>query len=86
MTPFDRRLLAAIVRLGRNAYGVTIRQAVAAAEGRDTAIGAVYAALERLEEQGLVDSFEGEATAGRGGRRKRYWIVTNAGKVTLERG
>lgn len=38
-------------------------------------IGAIYTALERLEQAGRLRSFEGEATPERGGRRKRYYTV-----------
>ena len=47
------------------------------------AMGSVYAALERLEEKGLVTSRMGEATAERGGRAKRYFRLTDAGLTAV---
>jgi DNA-binding PadR family transcriptional regulator len=41
--------------------------------------------LNRLEEKGLVKSRLGEATSVRGGKRKRYYSVTSAGKAGLLR-
>ena len=47
--------------------------------GRDVALGSVYAALERLEDRGLVVSSVGDPTPERGGRAKRYFKVTGKG-------
>ena len=41
-------------------------------------------ALSRLEKKGLLESEFGEATAIRGGKRKRYFKVTPFGKKELE--
>jgi len=46
---------------------------------RGVSLGSVYAALERLEEKGLVSSTVGEPTAERGGRARRYFQVTRQG-------
>jgi len=46
---------------------------------REVALGSVYAALERLEEKGLVASSLGDPTAERGGRAKRYFRLTGQG-------
>jgi DNA-binding PadR family transcriptional regulator len=50
---FEQLVLLAILRLGDDAYGVTIRAELAARAGRDIAPGALYTALERLEAKGL---------------------------------
>lgn len=42
-------------------------------------LGAVYTALNRLEDERLVESWTGEPTAERGGRAKRYFRVTSRG-------
>jgi DNA-binding PadR family transcriptional regulator len=42
-------------------------------------MGAVYAALERLEQKGLVRSALGDPTPERGGKRKRLFAITPAG-------
>ena len=49
-------VLLALVRLGENAYGMTVRREIEARTGRDISIGAVYATLERLEAKGYVRS------------------------------
>jgi len=45
-------VLLAVMRLGANAYGVTVRREIEIATGRDLSIGAVYATLVRLESKG----------------------------------
>jgi PadR family transcriptional regulator, regulatory protein PadR len=73
-------VLLAVMRLGANAYGVTIRREIDSATGRDISIGAVYATLVRLESKGLIRSYTGEPTAERGGRAKRYFRMTADGE------
>jgi PadR family transcriptional regulator, regulatory protein PadR len=76
-------VLLSVMRLGSNAYGVTVRRDIEAATGRDISIGAVYATLVRLESKGLIKSHAGEPTAERGGRAKRYFRVTAGGEGAL---
>jgi DNA-binding PadR family transcriptional regulator len=47
-------------------------------------VGALYAALDRLQEKGFVRSKQGEATPERGGRRKLYFSMTAPGKKALD--
>jgi PadR family transcriptional regulator, regulatory protein PadR len=76
-------VLLAVMRLGSNAYGMTVRREIESASGRDISIGAVYATLGRLESKGFIRSYSGEPTAERGGRAKRYFSMTAEGKATL---
>lgn len=80
---FEEMVLLAVMRLGSNAYGVTIRQTVEEATGRTTSVGAIYTTLERLEQKGFVSSRQGEPTAERGGRAKRYFKIEGAGAQAL---
>ena len=77
--PFELMVMLALIRIGDEAYGVPISQAIEDNSGREVALGSVYAALERLEEKGLVSSRVGEPTAERGGRAKRYFAITAKG-------
>src|SRR5260221_4908660 len=77
--PFELMVMLVLIRLGDEAYGVPISQAIEETSGREVALGSVYAALGRLEEKGLVSSRVGEATAERGGRAKRYFTITTKG-------
>jgi PadR family transcriptional regulator, regulatory protein PadR len=76
---FELIVLLALLRAGENAYGVPIARVIEESTRREVAIGSVYAALERLEQKGLVASHLGEPTPERGGRAKRYFRVTAAG-------
>lgn len=82
---FEQFLLLAILRLGDNAYGSTIRQLLAESINRDVTIGALYTTLERLEKKGLVESKMGESTSERGGRAKKYFKVSAQGQSALRR-
>jgi PadR family transcriptional regulator PadR len=76
-------ILMAVVRLGEGAYGVSIGDEIAARTGRRLTRGAIYSALRRLEAKGLIDGRLGEATSERGGRAKRYFSLTPAGRDAL---
>jgi PadR family transcriptional regulator PadR len=76
---FEQLVLLAILRLGDNAYGVTIRREISARTKRETTPGALYTTLDRLEDKGLLRSSMGDPTPQRGGRAKRYFEVTGAG-------
>ena len=82
---FEQLILLAILRLGDDAYGVTIRAELADRAGRDVAPGAMYTALERLETKGLIVSRMSDPTPQRGGRAKRCVTVTAAGTKALTR-
>jgi DNA-binding PadR family transcriptional regulator len=76
---FDLMILLALMRLGEDAYGVPISREIEQQSGREVAVGTVYAALDRLEQKGLVSSKLGECTPERGGRAKRYFHITKRG-------
>ena len=80
---FEQRILFALLRLGSDAYGVTIRGDIEARTGRAVSAGALYTALDRLETRGLVSSRLGEPTPERGGKRKRLYTVQPAGERAL---
>ena len=81
----EQLILLAILRLGDDAYGVTIRAELSSRARRAIAPGGLYTALERLEAKGFVTSRMGEPTPQRGGRAKRYVRVTSAGLQALRR-
>jgi len=76
-------VLLAVMRLGEDAYGITVRREIENTAGRDLSIGAIYTTLSRLEAKGFVRSIAGEPTPERGGRAKRYFRVTADGKAVL---
>jgi PadR family transcriptional regulator PadR len=66
------------------AYGVAVMDEIENRAGRVLNISAVHAVLTRLEEKGLLKSRMGEPSDERGGRRKRIFTLTAAGKRSLE--
>jgi PadR family transcriptional regulator PadR len=81
--PLEHIILLALLRLGSDAYGVTVRREIEQQTGRDVSIGAVYATLERLETKGYVRSHAGAPTAERGGRSKRHFQIEASGEEAL---
>lgn len=76
---FELLVLLALIRLGDEAYGVPIAEAIEESSGKTVAIGSVYITLERLARKGFVTSTLGEPTAERGGRAKTYFRITSRG-------
>lgn len=80
---FEQLVLLAILRMGKDAYGVSVQEEIERATGRSVTPGALYRALDRLEARGLVESGTGEPTGERGGRRRRTLAVTPDGATEL---
>jgi DNA-binding PadR family transcriptional regulator len=76
---FELMLLLTVLHLEDEAYGVPISRELERNRGRDVSVGSVYAALERLENKGLIASSMGDPTPERGGKAKRYFRVTKEG-------
>jgi PadR family transcriptional regulator, regulatory protein PadR len=79
LTDFELMILLSVLRLGDDAYGVPIAREIETIGRRNVVLAAVYAALDRLETNGLVSSSIGDPTPERGGRAKRFFRVTPAG-------
>ena len=80
---FEHLVLLALVRLGDDAYGVTIRDTLRERAGRRASFGAIYSTLRRLEAKGLVRSSVGDPTPVRGGRAKKHVAVTTRGRIAV---
>jgi PadR family transcriptional regulator PadR len=84
LSALEQQIMLAITKLMPNAYGVAIGDHLQTVTGRSYSIGAVYAALDRLEDRGFLESRQGEPTAMRGGRRKLYFDITAQGDLALK--
>jgi PadR family transcriptional regulator, regulatory protein PadR len=84
ITLLEQRVMVAVMRLRPKAYGVAIQELINDDTGRAYSYAAIYAALDRLEQRGLVTSKAGEPTPERGGRRKFYFELTAPGQKTLQ--
>ncbi len=83
LTRMEELLLLTVWRLQQDAYGLSIRRQVSDLLGKKVSVGAVYIPLERLARKGLLESWESEPTARRGGRRKRFYKLSPAGMAAL---
>lgn len=70
---FEQLVLLAILRIGDDAYAVSIIEEIERQTGRTVSHAAVHVAVKRMEKRGLVSSRLGEPTPQRGGRAKRYY-------------
>jgi len=75
---FEEQVMLGVLRTGDDAYGMAIRRELEEVGGRDVAIGAIYATLDRLEAKGLVSSSRGRGTGAR-----RMFEVTPEGLRAL---
>ena len=81
---FEQVVLAAVLALGDNAYGVTIHAKVEElSKPRKVTRGAVYATLDRMEDKGLIASWLSEPTPERGGRSRRHYRLEKSGQKAL---
>lgn len=53
---FEEQVLVAVLRAADAAFGMQVRREIERVTGRELAIGAVYATLDRLEAKGLLTS------------------------------
>ena len=76
---FEEQVMLAVVRSGAEAYGMVVRREIEDVTGRDVAVGAVYATLDRLEAKRLVSSRRDRVDAV----SRRLFAVTPAGARAL---
>lgn len=80
---FEELILTMVMILKDEAYGNTIVKAIKEHQDREVNLSAVHITLYRLEDKGFLESTMGGATKERGGRKKRYFQVTNSGVAIL---
>jgi DNA-binding PadR family transcriptional regulator len=83
--PLEFQLLAVLIGNPRNSYGVSIMQRLEQRTGKARSLPAIYSALDRLTDKGMVSSYWGEPTAERGGRRKRLYKIEARGVEAVRR-
>lgn len=83
--PFEYEILQTLLQRPRDAYGASILERLEERLNRSVNVGSLYTTLERLERKGFASSWWGEATAERGGRRKRYYKIEASGSEAVRR-
>lgn len=81
---FEELVLLMVAALHDKAYGVSILENLEDELGKKLNISAVHVALKRMENKGFIQSRYGGITGDRGGRRKKYYVVTALGKRMLD--
>jgi PadR family transcriptional regulator PadR len=81
---FEELVLLMVAAQHEVAYGVSILEGLEAELKKKLNISAVHVALKRMEEKGFLKSRFGGITEDRGGRRKKYYVVTALGKRMLD--
>lgn len=81
---FEEIVLLAVGILHPEAYGYAISKEIESQTGRAVSLSAVHSALHRLEKKEFLTSRLAEATTSRGGKRRRLFEMTTAGKATLQ--
>ncbi|MFY0688185.1 MAG: helix-turn-helix transcriptional regulator [Cyclobacteriaceae bacterium] len=81
---FEEIVMLTVAVLFKEAYGISVKEEIERRLERKVSVGAMRTALNRLEKKGFLSSEFGEATAVRGGKRKRYFQVTPMGKKALD--
>jgi DNA-binding PadR family transcriptional regulator len=80
----EELVLLAVLQLGEEAWGASVRDVLRHQAGRSVSISTIYVTLMRLEEKGLARSWKGEPTGERGGKAKRHFAVSPEGVAALE--
>lgn len=80
----EELVLLTVGSLQEEAYAVAILDEIIEKTGRSMDVTAIHSVLRRLEKKGLVKSEMRGATQERGGRRKRYFTMTPAGRAVLD--
>jgi len=83
LTRKEELIMLSILNLQKDAYLVAITDHLSRIMGKKVTITSVHLPLNRLERRGLIESKLGEATAVRGGRRRRIYTITKPGFAEL---
>ena len=84
ITRKEELVMLSILNLKKEAYLIAIHEHLIRVMGRKISLTSVHLPLSRLEKNGLIASEFGEATAVRGGRRKKIYRITEHGFAVLE--
>ena len=83
ITRKEELIILAILNLQKSAYLIAIKNYLSKLQGKNVSLTSVHLPLSRLEKSELITSRFGDATAVRGGRRKKIYSLTKAGLEAL---
>ena len=82
---FEELVLLMVAAMHKQAYGVAIMENLEEKLSKRVNISAIHVALKRLENKGFVTASFGGITKERGGRRKKFYVITAIGKKILDK-
>ncbi|MEQ8580937.1 MAG: PadR family transcriptional regulator [Marinoscillum sp.] len=82
---FEELVLLMVAAHHDEAYGVLILESLEEKLDKKVNISAIHVALKRLEKKGFVNSRFGGITTDRGGRRKKFYVISALGKSMLDK-
>jgi DNA-binding PadR family transcriptional regulator len=82
---FELLVMLAVLRLGDEAYGITVLDELERETARRFSLGAVYKTLGRLEAKDYLQCRIAPPSGDRGGRRKKLYALTPAGLSAARR-
>ncbi len=82
---FEELVLLTVAAQHDQAYGVSIKDGLEDTLAKTINISAIHVALKRMVDKGFVTARFGGITQDRGGRRKKYYVITALGKQMLDR-
>lgn len=81
----EQMILLVVLSQEKDAYGMSIRSELDERVGRKISRSALYLTLERLANKGYLKTRMGDPNPERGGRAKRYFALTAAGRAALRK-
>ena len=84
LTKREELVLLSIVKLKKNAYGVTIKKNIRELTGKSINYGSLNNTLYSLIRKGVIESTESSPLAQQGGRRKVLYSLTPEGNQALK--
>jgi len=81
----EQLVLLALLRLEEDGYAIPVQREIEERAGRSLSVTAVYAALDRLERQQMVESWLSEPLPERGGRARKHYRILPEGAAALRR-
>lgn len=80
----EELVLLTVGSVYKDAYAVIILQVIKEHTGRNLDVTAIHSVLRRLENKGYLTSSMGGATQERGGRRKKFFVLSQTGRQVLD--
>lgn len=80
----EELVLLTVGSIYEQAYAVMILAVIKEHTGRNIDVTAIHSVLRRLENKGFLTSSMGGATQERGGRRKKFFALSQSGRAKID--